>query len=53
MTDIKTNAPEGATHYLIYNNHVSYYKSKGRKLYFWNSTYWAMTYRYDIDIKPL
>lgn len=50
---IKQNAPKGATHYLDYNQSISYYKRDGVHLYFWNRSYWAKTYRHTLNLKPL
>lgn len=51
--EILDNAPDGANEYLNHKGVISYYKREGVHLYFWNVTYWAKTYRYTLNLKPL
>jgi len=54
LDEIRSKAPDGATHYKKYGSYVSYYKFGHRCSFFWNIDSWSATY---IDIlsfaKPL
>lgn len=53
IEQIREGAPIGANEYLEYKGAISYYKRDGVHLYFWNRSYWAKTYRYTLNLKPL
>ena len=47
LDEIKANAPEGATHYLIISNEVVYYKYPYNFLCrYWNGKYWIKGNQY-------